>query len=244
VLARVNFRGFVKTTLLDYPGKLASVFFVAKCNFRCPFCHNRDLVLSSSSLPIISVDEAISFLKKRKKILEGVCISGGEPTLYSGLSSFLRKCKKLGYLVKIDTNGANPDFLKQLIDKKLVDYVALDYKGKFGAYGKYIGKKEGKEIELGVIETIKLLIKSKIEFELRTTVVPTLHTKKDLIKMAEDLVKIVGKGRKRIRCFWQQFRPVNCLDLSFNKLEPYPKSWFEDVLGKIKYGFLEIRLRG
>jgi len=236
--------GIVKTTLLDYPGKLASVFFVGGCNFLCPYCHNSDLVLKPDSLPTVSEGEIFSFLKKRKKILEGVCISGGEPMLYKELEGFVKDCKKLGYLVKVDTNGSNPELLVSLIKKKLVDYAAVDYKGPFGKYGKYIGKKDSDNVAEKVKQTIGVLVGGKIDFELRTTVVPTLHSKADLVDMADDLVKIIGKGRKKVKWFWQNFRPVNCIEPKFNEVKPYPKKWFEEVLGKIRYKTLEIKLRG
>lgn len=243
-------KGIVKTTLLDYPGKLAATVFTEKCNFRCPFCHNSDLVLRSDKLIAIPEEEVFSFLKRRKKILEGICITGGEPTLHSDLGKFCKKCKKLGYLVKVDTNGSSPKLIEELIKKKRVDYVAVDYKGPFDKYDEYIFLRKGKKrkskskVEEKVLKTIEVLLKNKVDFELRTTVVPGLHSGKDLLKMAKDLKKLKSGSDFKIKWFWQNFRPLNCLDKEFNKVKPYKKEWFEKVLGKIKGKKVVVEYRG
>ncbi len=128
--------GLMKTTLLDYPGKVASTVFTGGCNFRCPYCHNGDLVLKHTDMDTYSHEEIFKHLKKRKKTLNGVCITGGEPTLQKDLPEFIAKIKALDLLVKLDTNGTNPDMLSKLIDEKLVDYVAIGT-AKVASSGKY-----------------------------------------------------------------------------------------------------------
>lgn len=131
--------GFNKTTLLDYPGKVASTIFLGGCNFRCPFCQNGILVVAPGEQPDYSQEELLTFLKKRKGILDGVCISGGEPTLSDGLEEFLGKIKELGYAVKLDTNGSRPKIVKHLAEAGLIDKVAMDIKACPDNYGSLTG---------------------------------------------------------------------------------------------------------
>ncbi|MCX6745565.1 MAG: anaerobic ribonucleoside-triphosphate reductase activating protein, partial [Candidatus Parcubacteria bacterium] len=137
----IKIGGLQKLTLLDYPGKIAANIFLAGCNFRCGFCHNPDLVIIKPEANFITASEVLDFLHKRKGVLEGVCIGGGEPLLQPSLKGFLRQIKDLGYLVKLDTNGFNYDFLKDLLDNKLVDYIAMDIKASFSQYEKVTGLK-------------------------------------------------------------------------------------------------------
>ena len=125
----MNIQGFQKTTLLDYPGHVAATVFFGGCNFRCPFCHNGDLVLNPGTAPALTSQEILTFLQKRQGILEGVCVTGGEPTLQPGLPGFLREIKNLGLKVKLDTNGYRPEVLEALLEQGLLDYVAMDIKG-------------------------------------------------------------------------------------------------------------------
>lgn len=163
--------GLQKTTLLDYPGKVAATIFVGGCNFCCPFCHNSDLVKGTYS-ETISEEEVLNFLRKRKGILEGVCITGGEPTLRPDLEDFIVKVKELGYPVKLDTNGYRPDVLKGLVERKRIDYVAMDIKSAPDIYGTSCGK----EIDISVIkESVRYLLSGVIEYEFRTTLVKELH---------------------------------------------------------------------
>lgn len=174
--------GLNKTTLLDYPGKVAATIFVGGCNFRCPFCHNGDLVLHSDKIQGYSEEEIFSFLRKRKNVLEGVCITGGEPTLYTELYDFIRKIKEIGYLVKLDTNGSNPEMLCRLADEGLIDYVAMDIKAPIDSYNKVCGAwVDIKKIE----KSVEFLKQSKILYEFRTTVVKELHTREDILKIGQ-----------------------------------------------------------
>lgn len=207
-------KGLQKTTLVDYPGKVACTIFLPRCNFRCGFCYNRDLVLGYDSLPTISEEEVISFLDKKKKWLDGVVFTGGEPLLHKELPLFIKRIKEMGFLVKIDTNGSNPKMLKELIDNKLVDYVAMDIKAPLEKYDKIVGVKSDKE---KIKESIDILKNSDIDSEFRLTCVPTLHTKEDIRKIGEWL-----EGSKRM--FIQQFQPKEkMIDKSLLKVKPFSK---------------------
>lgn len=166
--------GFQKTTLLDYPGHVAATVFVGGCNFRCPFCHNGLLVLEQAAQPRIREEEVLSYLQKRQGVLEGICITGGEPTLQSDLGAFIRRLKDLGYLVKLDTNGSCPKVLEQLLQEGLLDYVAMDIKASPNNYAASAGLKE---IDFDRIrQSIRLLMESNISYEFRTTVAKGIHT--------------------------------------------------------------------
>lgn len=166
--------GFQKTTLLDYPGHVAATVFVGGCNFRCPFCHNGMLVLEPEAQPGIPEEEVLSYLRKRQGVLEGVCVTGGEPTLQQDLADFLRRLKELGYLVKLDTNGSCPQVLEQLLQEGLLDYVAMDIKASPNNYAAAAGLKK---IDFDRIrQSIRLLMESNISYEFRTTVVKGIHT--------------------------------------------------------------------
>lgn len=180
-------RGLNKTTLLDYPGCVAAVVFVGGCNFRCPFCQNSGLVLEPSAGEIISEEEIFAFLKKRKNVLKGVCITGGEPTLQEDLPDFLYQIRNLGYRIKLDTNGYRPEILKRLLEEKLLDYVAMDIKNSPDKYAETAGVDyAGGGLNLEKInESIGLLLCRTVEYEFRTTVVKELHTLEDMIKIGE-----------------------------------------------------------
>ena len=179
--------GLQKTTLLDYPNKVAATVFTIGCNFRCSFCHNPDIVKGISR--VIPADRVLLFLKKRKKLLDAVCLTGGEPTIQRGLISFIKKIKELGYLVKLDTNGARPDLIERLIADKLIDYAAMDIKAVWEDYPKVTCR-------LFDLEAIKksaiILLKGGIDYEFRSTVLPVLHSEDYVVKMAEQI-----KGAKR-----------------------------------------------
>ena len=174
--------GFNKTTLLDYPGKVASTIFLGGCNFRCPFCQNGILVVAPGEQPDYSQEELLTFLKKRKGILDGVCISGGEPTLSDGLEEFLGKIKELGYAVKLDTNGSRPKIVKHLAEAGLIDKVAMDIKACPDNYGNLTGI-EKPDMD-SIFETADFLLHGNLDYEFRTTVVRELHTQKDFEEIA------------------------------------------------------------
>ncbi len=174
--------GLQKLTLIDYPGKIATTVFTVGCNFRCPFCHNPELVFPNfgGTTGTISEKDFFDFLKKRQGKLDGVCITGGEPTIQGDLLAFMAKIKKMNYLVKLDTNGSRPDVLKQALDKNLVDFVAMDIKNCLEKYN----QTNGIETDLERIKlSVELIRNSRKPYEFRTTVVPGLHNLKDFDKI-------------------------------------------------------------
>ncbi len=171
-------KGLQKLTLLDFPGKIAATVFTGGCNFRCPFCHNASLVIPERFGETLPEEEFFAFLSKRKGILEGVAITGGEPTLHKDLPEFIKRIKDGGFLVKLDTNGTNPEMLERLIDDGLLDYVAMDIKSSREGYSKAVGL-ENYNLEK-IEKSIEILKKCKVDFEFRTTVVNGLHSKADI----------------------------------------------------------------
>ena len=179
----MDIRGLNKTTLLDYPGHVAATVFTGGCNFRCPFCHNGDLVLAPQTIPAYSEDEILTFLRKRKNILTGVCVTGGEPTLQPDLPSFLQKINEIGYLVKLDTNGYRPAILDMLCQNSLIDSIAMDMKSGYSNYGKACGISS---FDFSPIrESISLIMSLDISYEFRTTVVQGIHTESDFFEIGE-----------------------------------------------------------
>jgi len=219
--------GLQKLTLIDFPGRISCTVFLSGCNFRCPFCYSSEIVLPEKikKQPKISEKEFFGFLKEKKNLLEGVVICGGEPTINKDLPRFIKKIKKLGYAVKLDTNGSNPVMLKQLIGKKLIDYVAMDIKGPKEKYGKMTGKK----IDIKKIEkSIKILKEGKVAFEFRTTIPPNLLKKEDIVKVMRWILSLGSKGfNGQIKYFLQNFRPEKTIDPKFEKIRPYSQ---EDLL--------------
>lgn len=174
--------GIQKLTLLDYPGKTSLLVFTQGCNFRCPFCHNKDLI-KRNSVSNIDKNEIISYLKKRKKLLDGVCITGGEPLIHSDIMDFIKEIKNLGYLVKIDTNGSNPEMLKKLVDENMIDYIAMDIKTDFSNYDKLSGVNYVNTENIK--QSIKLIKSSGVDHEFRTTIVKQYHNINNLQKICE-----------------------------------------------------------
>lgn len=193
--------GLQKLTLLDFPGRVACTVFLGGCNFRCPFCHNSQL-LGGDAEELMDSSALLDFLGKRRGVLDGVCITGGEPTLHADLPELLREIRALGYQIKLDTNGYRPDVLKAVIDEGLVDYVAMDVKNDPAHYGQTIGLDAP---ELAKIEqSIRLLLEDRVDYELRTTVVSPLHTEASISAMAQWLTAL-GEGKKVKRMFVQPF---------------------------------------
>lgn len=172
----MDIHGLQKLTLLDYPGLCACTVFLAGCNLRCPFCHNAPLVLDNPE-PMMTEEELLTFLKKRKGLLDGVCVTGGEPTLRRDLPEFLEKIRSLGYRIKLDTNGSNPRMLRKLLEEKRIDYVAMDIKNCPERYGATCG---GVDILPQVRKCLELLNTYQVEYELRTTCVKPFHDEKAL----------------------------------------------------------------
>ncbi|HHE67573.1 MAG TPA: anaerobic ribonucleoside-triphosphate reductase activating protein [Candidatus Parcubacteria bacterium] len=213
----MNFGGLQKLTLIDFPGRVAATLFFSGCNFRCPWCYSSELVLPEKikNQPKIPEKEVFDFLKKRRGLLEGVVFCGGEPTMHKELPSLAKKIKKMGFLLKLDTNGSNPKMLRELVEKNLLDYVAMDIKAPKEKYSQITGgKAELKKIE----QSIDFLILGKVDYEFRSTIVPGLHSEKDIIEMARWI-----KGAKRY--FLQNFLPEKTLKPEFEKVKPYPEEF-------------------
>ncbi|MBQ0102300.1 MAG: anaerobic ribonucleoside-triphosphate reductase activating protein [Firmicutes bacterium] len=186
----MDIRGFQKLTLLDFPGHTACTVFTGGCNMRCQYCHNSDLVKYFNEYPQIDEQVVFDYLSKRKGIIAGVCVTGGEPMLMKDLPEFISKIKSLGYLVKIDTNGTFPNELKYIIDNGLCDYVAMDVKNSKEKYGLTIGR-ENFDIS-NVLKSIEILRSSHIDHEFRTTTCKTLHTIEDL----KGILDMIGHDSK------------------------------------------------
>jgi len=213
--------GLQKLTLIDYPGRLAATVFLCGCNFHCPWCYSSELVLPKKikNQPKISEKEFFDFLNERKNLLEGVTICGGEPTVNKDLPQFCKKIRRLGYFVKLDTNGSNPEMLEELINNKLIDYVAMDVKLPKERYPEIYGKRvKIKNIE----KSINILKIKKIDSEFRTTVVPTILDKEDISKIA----RWVGPAK---RYYLQNFRPEKTIDPKFEKIKPYPQEYLISI---------------
>lgn len=226
--------GYQKLTLIDYPGKLAATVFTVGCNFRCPFCHNPELVDSRQFTVNGDLErEFFKFLKSRKGKLEGVCITGGEPLIQPDIINFIKKIKKLGFLVKLDTNGSRPDVLKKIIEGKLVDYIAMDIKNSKKRYSETCGY----ETDIGRLElSVDLIRNSGIDYEFRTTVVPGIHTEKDFTDIAEWI-----SGAKNY--YLQEYREIKILDPNLKRKTKRKKINLEKIKSKIenKLEFVGIR---
>ncbi len=178
--------GLEKLSLIDFPGKIAAVVFTKSCNFRCHFCYNPMLVLDDKEedSSLISEEDLLLFFKSRIGKLEAIVISGGEPTLHSDLKEFIMKIKKFGFKVKLDTNGTRPEVIKELIDERLIDYIAMDIKAPLDKYEQVVAVKVDKK---KIKRSIDLIMENKIDYEFRTTIVPGLHDKEDILQMAKEI---------------------------------------------------------
>ena len=221
-----------KLTLLDYPGKMAATVFTYGCNLRCPFCHNA-LLVTEESEGGIETEEVLSFLSKRKGMLEGVCVTGGEPLLQPDIEDFLKAIKDMGFMVKLDTNGTFPKKLKDIVRKGLVDYVAMDVKNCRDKYALTSGKTC---MDLSAVdESIRFLLSGEVEAEFRTTVVKSFHTEEDLLKITD---WISGADRY----FLQQF--VDSGNLINENLEGYSDAELTSIYKQVKRKLPVTKLRG
>ena len=226
-------QGLQKLTLLDYPGKVACTIFTAGCNFRCPFCHNASLVIDTSANETIPEEEIFRFLTKRQGILDGVCISGGEPLIQDGIEEFIRQIKEMGYDVKLDTNGSFPDKLIRLVEAGLIDYVAMDIKNSQEHYGRTIGIEDYDIRDLH--RSVKYLMSGKVPYEFRTTVVREFHQRSDFAS--------IGRWIRGAREYYlQQF--VDSGDLIRPGLHGYNKEIMEQALEVVKKDVESAKLRG
>lgn len=213
--------GIQKLTLIDFPGKIACTVFLAGCNFYCPWCHSRELVAPKEirNLPKITEKYFLDFLESRRGLLEGVVVCGGEPTLNKDLPSLCRKIKTLGFSVKLDTNGSNPGMLSELACNSLVDYVAMDVKLPFERYVEVCNTREE---AFKVQKSIDILKAGKVDYEFRTTVVSSVHSREDILKIA----RWISPAKKY---YLQNFRPEKTIDPEFEKVTPYPIEFLAEV---------------
>lgn len=225
--------GFNKTTLLDYPGHVAATIFLGGCNFRCPFCQNKELVLNPEQAEEIQEEVILHTLEKRKGVLTGVCITGGEPTLCHELLPFCKKIKEKGMKVKLDTNGYRPEVIKQLVEEKLIDYIAMDVKSSYGEYGKVTGVAQ---IDIKKIKkSIDFIMGCGVEYEFRTTVVRELHSKDDFIKIRDFLA-----GSRRY--FLQAYRDdENVINRGYHA---YSKEEMEEFAQLLREKIQQVEIRG
>mgnify|MGYP001857200293 CR=1 FL=1 len=226
-------QGLQKLTLLDYPQKVACTVFTAGCNFRCPFCHNASLVIDTYKNQEIPGEEFFAFLRKRQGILDGVCVTGGEPLIQHGIEEFLREIKRLGYAVKLDTNGSFPDKLQKIVEDGLVDYVAMDIKNSQEHYGRTVGI-EGYDLR-NIHRSVQYLLSDPVSYEFRTTVVREFHQRSDF----ESIGKWIRGAR---RYYLQQF--VDSGDLIQGGLRGYSKDIMEQALEVVKPYVPSAKLRG
>ncbi len=225
--------GFQKLTVLDYPGKVACIIFTPGCNFRCPFCHNAALVTHIDKDTYINEEEVLSYLRKRQGILDGVVITGGEPLLQDGIEEFIGKIKELGYSVKLDTNGSFPEKLISLVEKGLVDYVAMDIKNSKAKYMTTIGVNN---IHMESIEkSVDFLLQNKVDYEFRTTIVDGFHTIDDI----QDIVVWIKGAHKY---FLQNF--VDSGDLIEAGLSPVTLDTLREMKEKATQTIPCVEIRG
>ncbi|MCP4650194.1 MAG: anaerobic ribonucleoside-triphosphate reductase activating protein [PVC group bacterium] len=206
-------KGFNPSTFIDWEGKLSSVIYLPGCNFRCPFCHSSSLVTEPQELPDVPFDHIVKFFSEKKGWIEAVVIGGGEPTLNKNLCPLLTELKKNELLVKVDTNGSNPDVIRDLIDYNLADYIAMDIKAPLeqSRYEKAVGT--AVDI-MSIRESIAILLASKIDYEFRTTVVPSFINREDILNIAES----IGGAKRYVL---QQFEAKETLDKDLSQIKPY-----------------------
>ena len=243
--------GLQKLTLLDYPGKTAATVFTPGCNFRCPFCQNIDLVLPATQkdLPLLSEEDLFSFLNKRKGLLDGVCITGGEPTLQPDLAQFCQQIKEQGFLVKLDTNGSRPEILERLLSLGCLDYVAMDIKNTPTKYASTVGLAESKTFQIleAITQSIHLLLQGTIPFEFRTTVVAELHDQETLIALATWLAQQTKAAQKKpetIQWFLQQFVDSDTVLAGKHHFSALPSEKLHTILPHIQAVLPCTKLRG
>ena len=233
----LEIKGFIETSFLDWDGKVVSTLYVAGCNFRCPFCHNSGLIEKPQEYETIPLTKIEEFLLERKDFLDGICLTGGEPTLHKnkGLFDFLRRIKELGFQIKFDTNGLDPECLGQVIEEELVDYIAMDIKGPLDErYDKLSGVKTNLE---KVKQSVKIIMESGVSHEFRTTVVPTLLESRDI----EDIAKYLKGAEKFVL---QQFVAEHCWAESLREVKPYDREYLEKIVNSCQPYIDNILIRG
>ncbi|MCL2863988.1 MAG: anaerobic ribonucleoside-triphosphate reductase activating protein [Lachnospiraceae bacterium] len=230
----MRIQGLQKLTLLDYPGKMAATIFTAGCNFRCPFCHNASLVTHIREENDIPTEQVLDFLHKRKGILEGVCITGGEPLLQPDLEDFIKEIKEMGYQVKLDTNGSQTRKLISLVEKACVDHVAMDVKNTLNKYSMTIGLNENDYVG-EILAAVSYLKSDVVSYEFRTTIVREFHKREDM--------EMIGRWLKGAKSYYIQGF-IDSGDLIVPGLRPYNKEVMQQVLEVVRQYVPNARLRG
>jgi pyruvate formate lyase activating enzyme len=230
----MQIKGWVKTSLIDYPGRIATVVFTGGCNLRCPYCQNANLVLHPASLADVEPVEILRLLARRRGLIDGVVITGGEPTLQRDLDGFVGELKELGLAVKLDTNGYRPQALRELLERDLLDFVALDVKAPLAKYASAAG---GAVDVQRIEESVRLVLASEIDHEFRTTVVPGIVEPEDI----EDMAKLISGAGKYVL---QQFRPQGTLEARFRDITPYPAQTLLDMAQAAERWVGKVEVRG
>jgi pyruvate formate lyase activating enzyme len=229
--------GIQKFSLLDFPEKTSCIIFTPGCNFRCGYCHNPEFVLPDKIQKLrntfIPEKNILNFLAQRINLLDGVVISGGEPTLMPDLIPFIYKIKEMGFLVKLDTNGNRPEVIREIIAKKIVDYIAMDIKTSLTEYQNLVGKFVKPN---NILESIRLLITNDIDYEFRSTLIKEIHSSNTLEVMSD----MIG-GAKKI--YLQTFRPDHTLDEEFQKYHPFEKKEMDSIVLTFKKNVQEVYIR-
>ena len=230
--------GLQRSTLIDYPEKLACIVYLAGCNFRCPWCYSSELVLPAKIIkqPRFSEKEIFDFLSERKGLLDGVVICGGEPTINKDLPKFIEKIKNMGFAVKLDSNGSNPKMLKELVDLKIVDYVAMDVKSAISNPAYESLMMEGATLDK-IRESVEFLKLGKVDFEFRTTVVNSIHTKEEFLEIAKWI------GGPNVKYYLQNFRAEKTIDPEFEKIKPFSDEFLKNIAKEISPYFKECQVR-
>lgn len=226
-------KGFIKTSYVDYPGKISSVIFLAGCNFRCKYCYNKDLVSNAPSLAVIPKEVVFDYLGKRKNVLEGICVTGGEPTVNPQLPKFLSELRQFGLPVKLDTNGTNPSMLLEVLAGRLVDYVAMDIKAPFSGLYQELTNCAFDPVEK-IKESLRILTESGISFELRTTVIPRFHSHESLVEMVDQVDSSLGStGQIAIPWYFQPFVSGECISDEYNSFENTPRGFLDSLVSAV-----------
>ncbi|MDF1513380.1 MAG: anaerobic ribonucleoside-triphosphate reductase activating protein [Anaerolineae bacterium] len=232
-------KGWVRTSLIDYPEHIASVIFTPGCNFRCPMCHNAELVLHSNRIPVIPQHEVLDYLEKRRGLIDGLVVTGGEPTLQDGLLPFIECVKAMDIPVKLDTNGMRPDTVKLMLKDRLVDFFAVDIKAPPGRYHELTGVDSADAVR--VEECLSSILETDAALELRTTVVPRLLVDEDIVEIARWLAGL------HITHGWyvlQQFRPAHTLDPELSRAVPYSKATLNEMAEYARQYLPNVKVRG
>jgi pyruvate formate lyase activating enzyme len=222
----IEIKGFLETSFLDWPGKICSVLFLPGCNFRCPYCHNHPLVFHPGQFASISLKEILQRLNSFKGWIDGVCLTGGEPTLHADLPLLIREIKEMGLPVKLDTNGSCPEMLEKLIEEGKLDFVSMDVKSPLNSF--HYRRAAGFPVDLSLIsKSIEILKREKVEYQFRMTVVPQLHSEEEIQVLGQQL----RAGRRLIL---QNFNPENPLDPSLKNTPPYDPKLLKEMERRVQ----------